>query len=660
MVSKQVITQLAEHIQQDYPKFGKFIESYYKHLEKTDQPLNVLQAVRDNADIDRTDYRLLDEFFKTYGIEIPSGVKYDRRKLIKALKDLYLHKGTAKAFEILFRAFYDTGVHVRNLGDAMFRSSDSVWSQNVSIRVSLDSDIQPDVGLTLGWENNGYEYKFEIYELRFISGNTYEIFLSSKLKLDFVFGDKITIYNHYGVKISSGAIRPSFTKFEIIETGKRFKRGEVYSVTDTSSETKTVFKVTEVGSLGELKKIKLLEFGFGIGVPTQINVVPRISLPSQGVYYSNGHQWINDTTFGMNESGTIIQSSAPGNPNNYYLEDYVLDVTYVGYEAASFNNNLAMAPVDNFITETVTTEEYFLSIATIRLIPQTVCRHPGTYTKLSGIASEPTTRIQDSYYTQAFAYELESNIERSDYSSAVDSLLHPAGLKRFSNRVIDSSVDFGNVIQIVVARHLKLLLVDSIDLFAENVSIDLEKYLNDSTGVADTVALLVNKALQESVSTSDAIDNFSIQKYLSDIASSGDTYTIDYSAVYADSIGTSDVSSSVIEKVLSDLVNATDVISSAYTTGVSETLASTDSSLITVGLNPTDATSVSDTNATQINKGSTDSVAATDSILSNSSSGITDTNTATDTLNVFLMDYVTNPYDYFATGDYVGQIVATA
>ena len=136
ITSALIAEQLPDFIQEDAPKFQKFIEAYYEWMEQSGNATERAKNLLDYRDIDNT----LDQFIQYFKSEvmdrIPQTALADKRLLVKHIKDLYRAKGTQAAYRLLFRMIYNEEIDFYYPGVDMLRTSDGRWIQETSIRVS--------------------------------------------------------------------------------------------------------------------------------------------------------------------------------------------------------------------------------------------------------------------------------------------------------------------------------------------------------------------------------------------------------------------------------------------------------------------------------------------------------------------------------------------
>ena len=152
-------------ISTDHPTFKYFIEAYYEWMEKqntTDsettaktiyKKLKNPGAVVNNADIYRDVDETVDQFLQYFKNEIiPIAIDGSRFKdnksavgdrfFIKKIRDVYLSKGTPKAFELLFRMLYNEDIEIFQTGENVLEASEGKYINFPLISVEVLNDSQ--------------------------------------------------------------------------------------------------------------------------------------------------------------------------------------------------------------------------------------------------------------------------------------------------------------------------------------------------------------------------------------------------------------------------------------------------------------------------------------------------------------------------------------
>lgn len=135
-------SQIAEYIRDDpsYQNFVFFLQAYYEWMEKNGNVLHKSKNLLNYKDIDNTTEEFLQYFIHDFLPYFPEDSLIDKKRAIKAAKELYLSKGTPSAYQFLFRVLYNSDFDLFYTKDAVLRASDGIWYVSQSLKLST-SDI---------------------------------------------------------------------------------------------------------------------------------------------------------------------------------------------------------------------------------------------------------------------------------------------------------------------------------------------------------------------------------------------------------------------------------------------------------------------------------------------------------------------------------------
>ena len=135
---------LPTFVREQYPQFVAFLQAYHDFLDLSQANIQTIQ------DIDTT----LDEFLVHFrretnadGIIFP---QVDERFLIKHIKDLYMCKGTAESYSLLFKLLFNKDVLIKYPWSKTLKTSDGKWEQKMSVFVKPTSGDPYSTAQTIG------------------------------------------------------------------------------------------------------------------------------------------------------------------------------------------------------------------------------------------------------------------------------------------------------------------------------------------------------------------------------------------------------------------------------------------------------------------------------------------------------------------------------
>jgi hypothetical protein len=204
---------------------------------------------------------------------------------------------------------------------------------------------------------------------------------------------------------------------------------------------------------------------------------------------------LTDRTLGFDEQGYV-------NLGDYVTPDYI-DGTYAGTLLREFSLNFRNAQSDS------------ADPAIIEIDLGALVKYPGYFETNNGFLDD-SIYIQDSKYYQAFSYVLKIDERLSAYSSAVKTMLHPAGMAVFGEFNITNNYDLSIALESLV-KSLGIGLEDTQAVIDSGIAITFSKVLSDAidTPNDNTIRKIVSKALDTSLDTPTDVLTQSVSKALS-------------------------------------------------------------------------------------------------------------------------------------------------
>ena len=189
--------QLPEFVRDNgsYETFVAFLQAYYEWLETANTANGSILTANTSGegvtygsknllnymDVDKTLDGFVEYFIKDFLPYIPENALTDKRKLLKIAKDFYLAKGTAKSYQFLFRALYNSDAETFNTSDVILRASDGKWIISKSVRInSTDLNFLKINNLRLFGETS---QSYATVDFASVTGNKTEVFISNIQRL---------------------------------------------------------------------------------------------------------------------------------------------------------------------------------------------------------------------------------------------------------------------------------------------------------------------------------------------------------------------------------------------------------------------------------------------------------------------------------------------
>ena len=575
-------SQLPEYLQEQAPLFSGFIKAYYQYASQRNASIGTIQYNSLEHDIDDCSEVYIDEFYSTYGKDMPKSITMDRRNFVKLLNSIYCAKGTEKALEIIFRALFGETIAITYPSSQILRASDGVWVHEKYITLKTIFGGLPAGDLQLTFSNSVGEFFINSFATDLIDFNTHRIFFKSFSQISIDVGQLIYIYNTTGDIVYIGELKASPSYLRVLAPGKFWKTGQVIII--PGSVKNTIARVKSVSSTGQILSTEILEYGYthtneqiSVSSPfpvkpisSTIDIVSTVTSINPVVY--NHVVNITDITDGTSENivgvgyGTMFAEA-------YFLEDYISTNDYTGDIVIAKSFTQPTIQPDNVNTN-LSIGDWLASRATFSFEYENVVQSRGYYGSDSGQISNQQIKLQDNYFYQAFSYLIETSKDVRDYST-IFPITHPAGTKRFSSLVKAATFDTN-------FSSSRIFSVDTnyISDFAyvtEYPTFGVSTVIFDTNTVSDSYTVILNKILSELVLPTDVSSIAFSMGGLADTVSQSEVTSLSVTTVLLDSTVSTDYSSIDFTKSgLVDGVVSTDSASIDSTRYLSDSSTTTD------------------------------------------------------------------------------------
>ena len=419
--------QIPEHIRENYPVFVEFIKSYYDFLQQTQQ-----QNLETIHDVDTTLDEFIDRFKAELAKNFPIHLATDKAQILKHIREFYLARGSEESFKFLFRVLFNKEAELYYPSKQMLRVSDGRWKQDVSVFVDPEDsnkiDPQSLIGKFIYITNaKGVVVQTVVENAVMYNENIYEVFVEREYINAIDVNSAVSSDEHGTI----GKILPCPTSVKVFKSGKGFKAGDIYALR-TQLGRGCVIKITKVDSEGGIKSIQVIKFGLDYKTkfyshlsskelaaweyvhPLKINTPYNPNAPA----YNEKAAGFIDYGWAAKQTYFYYDTNIPVGDNAYASDRFFADPAYVGDVHQQFYNDAS---------ETVMDED----LAIIEIELGSVAKYPGYYQTANGFISDEM-HIQDGSYYQAFSYVVRVEEELRRYADIVKALVHPSGMKIFS------------------------------------------------------------------------------------------------------------------------------------------------------------------------------------------------------------------------------------
>lgn len=228
-----------------------------------------------------------------------------------------------------------------------------------------------------------------------------------------------------------------------------------------------------------------------IGVVKTVNSLTSLTLVDIPASYTNSILQLYDGTFSFRNTRSIGSIYTEGGIDSKTFKSTLGDRTS-GFDEQGYINNIDYVDgnyVDATYAGTVIREFSFSAandqsnsndLAVLTLSLGAVSKYPGYFETNNGFLDD-SIFIQDSRYYQAFSYVVKIDERLSSYSSAVKTLLHPAGMALFGEFNITNTYDLGVSLQSLI----------------NSLGVSVQSFQN----VSDESSLNIGKSITTSINT---------------------------------------------------------------------------------------------------------------------------------------------------------------
>lgn len=412
-ISPFIESQVPEFIRIGNSDLVTFLDAYFEWLENEYSVISP-RKLKTSKDVNESIDIFTNQFFNQYLKGFPQNLVYDsnglqvnKSTLVKNIKDFYKAKGTKKTYDLLFRILFNTDVDVYLPKTDILVASGGKYIQQKSIRIT--NNLGDDIFLVKGQkirqidattnEIKAYARCERVVTFREGKFEVAELFLSDiKGTFEASYPIVFEVNNKKYVETYTYSV---ITSFNISSQGRGHVVGEKVVITDTNGSG-AVAEVSRIGSLGEIKKIRMINFGANYKSSGTISVI-------------------------FERTDDEIEAA-----ENQILQNYI-DINGEALGTFLFES-LSETQLQTLVTNLFNSNSapYYAS-ATVNI--GGLCNYEGYYADESGQLS--TTKVlQDNKFYQTFSYVLKSEVTISRYKDAVKRLVHPSGFAFFGSVMI--------------------------------------------------------------------------------------------------------------------------------------------------------------------------------------------------------------------------------
>jgi hypothetical protein len=311
-ISPFIASQFPSFYEEEGTNFIAFVKAYYEWAEQQDKFINLSRSIYEIKDIDSTSESFIKYFKNKYILSLPESIIADKKLLVKHILELYRSKGTQRAYELLFRLFFNEEISLYIPSEYIFKPSEALWYIPYYIEVS-DHPLLPElVGKKIYSKKEGFA-TVENYFVKIVNNKTINVLTLSGLEGNFNFNEQIYCDDFPAITPENAPIIfGSLSSISITNGGSNFKIGDLLNinaggeggiarVAATKEENgKVDFTLVDGGHGFSVNAIVSVTGGYGTGASFQVG----------GITDKQVYRIVSDKLSNYNQ--TALEDSAAG------------------------------------------------------------------------------------------------------------------------------------------------------------------------------------------------------------------------------------------------------------------------------------------------------------------------------------------------------------
>ena len=311
-ISPFIASQFPSFYEEEGQNFIAFVKAYYEWAEQQDNFINMSRSIYEIKDIDSTSESFIKYFKNKYILSLPESIIADKKLLVKHILELYRSKGTQRAYELLFRLFFNEEISLYIPSDFLFKPSEALWYVPYYIEVS-DHPLLPElVGKKIYSKKEGFA-TVENYFVKIVNNKTINVLTLSGLEGNFNFNEQVYCDDFPEITPENAPIIFGLlSSISITNGGSNFKIGDLLNinaggeggiarVAATKEENgKVDFTLVDGGHGFSVNAIVSVTGGYGTGASFQVG----------GITDKQVYRIVSDKLSNYNQ--TAVEDSAAG------------------------------------------------------------------------------------------------------------------------------------------------------------------------------------------------------------------------------------------------------------------------------------------------------------------------------------------------------------
>lgn len=329
-ISPFIASQFPSFYEEEGPNFIAFMKAYYEWAEQQDNFINMSRSIYEIKDIDSTSENFIKYFKNKYISSLPESIIADKKLLVKHILELYRSKGTQRAYELLFRIFFNEEISLYIPSEYIFKPSEALWYVPFYIEVS-DHPLLPElVGRRIYSKKEGFA-TVENYFIKIVNNKTINVLTLSGIEGNFNFNEKIYCDDFPEIIFENAPIIfGSLSSISITNGGSNFNIGDLLNINAggvggiarvaaiKEESGKVDFTLVDGGHGFSVNAIVSITGGYGTGASFQVG-----GITDKQVYRIVSDKISNYTQTSMEDSAAGVRFSISSPTGTYIVGEKV-------------------------------------------------------------------------------------------------------------------------------------------------------------------------------------------------------------------------------------------------------------------------------------------------------------------------------------------------
>jgi len=311
-ISPFIASQFPSFYEEEGTNFIAFVKAYYEWAEQQDKFINLSRSIYEIKDIDSTSESFIKYFKNKYILSLPESIIADKKLLVKHILELYRSKGTQRAYELLFRLFFNEEISLYIPSEYIFKPSEALWYVPYYIEVS-DHPLLPElVGRKIYSKKEGFA-TVENYFVKIVNNKTINVLTLSGLEGNFNFNEQVYCDDFPEITPENAPIIfGSLSSISITNGGSNFKIGDLLNI--NAGGEGGIARVAAIKEENGKVDFTLVDGGHGFSVNAIVSVTggygTGASFQVGGITDKQVYRIVSDKLSNYNQ--TALEDSAAG------------------------------------------------------------------------------------------------------------------------------------------------------------------------------------------------------------------------------------------------------------------------------------------------------------------------------------------------------------